>query len=324
LKLHKIEEDNLREFEHVLISKEEEIHDFLEKHPTILEKNLFIIGREVETEDRKFIDLLGIDKDGNVAIIELKKENSRKAIGQILEYAQWVSEHVDSDKLNQIAKRKHLEGYRDLWKKFEDKFGQIPEGFNDSQRLYIVDQTIDPMTEKLARYLRKNGIDIHCIEIKFFESKGEKMAGVDFVVGHEKPQRVTREEKDDDVEIDWNHYSENKGWDDKEIECIQQLSEKILNHSREENWGLSLKLNSKYVAIKKDSRQVVMMRDQKGKIKLGFAWLKDPKKKPEGDLDFKFYEPKNYWYALLDFENPPEFSEIKNAVEQANQASATK
>jgi len=37
-----------------------------------------------------------------------------------------------------------------------------------------------------------------------------------------------------------------------------------------------------------------------------------------------WYEPKNYWYALLDFEDPLEFSEIKNAIEQANQAAATK
>jgi len=44
--LHKIEDEKLVEYTKTPVTTEFEIHDFIEKHPTVLEKNLFIIGRE--------------------------------------------------------------------------------------------------------------------------------------------------------------------------------------------------------------------------------------------------------------------------------------
>ena len=58
--LHKIEDGKLIEYTKTPVTKELEIHDFVEKHPDILGKNIFIIGREVRTVDNNFIDLLGL------------------------------------------------------------------------------------------------------------------------------------------------------------------------------------------------------------------------------------------------------------------------
>ena len=120
------------------VSKEEEIQDFVEKHPKILGKSIFIIGREVRTVDGNFIDLLGLNHNGDTIIIEFKRDQTpRKVIAQILEYAEWISNSTGADELNKIAKIKHLSDFPSLWKKYESEFGETPF-FNEHQQLFIV------------------------------------------------------------------------------------------------------------------------------------------------------------------------------------------
>ena len=64
------ESGKLTKFEHKSIPRENIIDDFIESHPEIIEPDLKIIGRQVETDTGKFVDLMGIDKDANVVIIE--------------------------------------------------------------------------------------------------------------------------------------------------------------------------------------------------------------------------------------------------------------
>lgn len=53
--------------------KERAIEEFIEKNPKCLRDDLFIIGRQVKTADGGIIDPMGLDTDGNVAVIEIKK-----------------------------------------------------------------------------------------------------------------------------------------------------------------------------------------------------------------------------------------------------------
>ena len=46
---------------------------------------LLIIGRQVRTECGAFMDLLGVDRNGDVAVVELKRDRTpRDTIAQIL------------------------------------------------------------------------------------------------------------------------------------------------------------------------------------------------------------------------------------------------
>ena len=85
--IHHIQNGEVVEYTKKKVSKEIEIEEFLEKHIEILDKDIFIIGRQVPTATKTFIDLMGLDVDGNVVIIEIKKGVSeRKVVSQILEY----------------------------------------------------------------------------------------------------------------------------------------------------------------------------------------------------------------------------------------------
>lgn len=85
---------------------EEILHDWLESNPDgILEDNeLLIIGREVLTDLGGFIDLLGVDRSGNVVVVELKRGRTpRETVAQALEYSAFA-ERLDVDQLETISR----------------------------------------------------------------------------------------------------------------------------------------------------------------------------------------------------------------------------
>ena len=84
--------------------EESVLEGWLESNPNgILEDGpLLIIGRQVPTDLGKSIDLLGIDRDGNVVVVELKRDRTpRDVVAQALEYAAFAA-RLDVDELESI------------------------------------------------------------------------------------------------------------------------------------------------------------------------------------------------------------------------------
>ena len=183
--IHHVKNGKVIEYTKQKVSKEKEIEEYLEKHIDILDKDIFIIGKQVTTESKGIIDLMGLDEEGNIVIIEIKKGSSeRKVVSQILEYAVWA-ENIQIEEINRIAKERHLKDFPDLYKKYESTFKNIPEPFNKNQRLYIVAEKIERKIEDVCRYLRTRGMDIKCIELNFHESDGHQLVHTNVIVGDE-------------------------------------------------------------------------------------------------------------------------------------------
>lgn len=151
--------------------------------------NVLIIGRQVTTNLTTFVDLLGIDETGNTVVVELKRgKTPRETIAQLLEYASFV-ENLDYSQLNEIyqdysGEESSLEDYHQQY--FQSDSDE-KVSFNKSTRLIIVAQEISKEIRQTALFLRKKGIDIYCMEFKYFETKsGEKIISSDFVVGEEE------------------------------------------------------------------------------------------------------------------------------------------
>ena len=86
--------------------EESVLEKWLESNPgAILEDDgILIIGRQVSTNLGGFIDLLGVDRQGNVVVIELKRDRTpRDTIAQSLEYASFI-ERLDTDELEVILR----------------------------------------------------------------------------------------------------------------------------------------------------------------------------------------------------------------------------
>ena len=302
-----------------VIGREKPLEEFLEENPALIQKDMFIIGRQVTTADGKYIDLLGIDKSCSVIIIELKKDdkNQREVIAQILQYAEWIHRDVDSDELNQIAK-KYFKKYRPneefttLRKKFESTFGFEPESLNESQKLYIIAPEIDNQTIKVAEYLEIQSLDINCLKVERHVDGTGETVNVTFVVGgkrakirSEKPRQLVHSN------IDWSYYTMYGHWEEKTVEELQRICDYISKYSEERGWKLQLEFNQNSVIFRRSPRElkekfgdrrVIDLKSHYGnpddKVRISFNWLKDRDKKPDGKFDFKYGETR--WYFEIE------------------------
>ena len=77
---------------HALINKKE-LEDILAEHIEILDADWLLIGRQVRTVAGKFIDLLCMDHDGDLIVVELKKDlTPREVTAQAIDYASCMAD----------------------------------------------------------------------------------------------------------------------------------------------------------------------------------------------------------------------------------------
>ncbi len=174
-------------------NKEVDLEILLENNPEYFFDNskILIIGRQVTTNLNTFIDLLGIDQFGNTVIIELKREKTpRETLAQLIEYASYI-DNLDYDQLNEIYQNysgedANLEEYH---QEYFNANGNEQEkiSWNKFSKLVIIARDISREIKQSALYLRKKGLDVYCIEFKFFTNKNNiKMISSDFIVGEEE------------------------------------------------------------------------------------------------------------------------------------------
>ena len=71
---------------------EKELEDLLYEHIEILNESWIVVGRQVRTTSGKFIDLLCMDHDGDMIVVELKKDlTPREVTAQAIDYASCVA-----------------------------------------------------------------------------------------------------------------------------------------------------------------------------------------------------------------------------------------
>lgn len=160
----------------------------------IAQEPLLLIGRQTSAIQEEygtiFPDLLGLDKDGNLVIIELKKGRTpREVIAQLLEYAAWANDLSD-EKIYDIALNyfKITNNEKDLETLFLETFEaeEIPP-LNQRLRLFVAAEEISPSVSKVCRFLRQvHGVDVNCIQFSIFQTEsGEVLVSSEAFVGLE-------------------------------------------------------------------------------------------------------------------------------------------
>jgi len=176
------------------------LEDWLEHNPNALleDSNVLLIGRQVSTEWGSTMDLLGLDKDGNVVVVELKRGRTpREVLAQALEYAAFVSA-LDYTALNELYCQYQSEVERPLgeaWAEAFDAEAGTGVAFNKEQRVVIVAEDVTPPLRATASYLRRIGLPMTCVEFGFFRTKGgDRVLSTDIVVGEEagKPKAASQ------------------------------------------------------------------------------------------------------------------------------------
>jgi hypothetical protein len=166
--------DELKEIDTSTLDLEDRIHKWVERDISILDPDLLVIGKEVQTAFGKSIDLLCIDSTGNLVIVELKRDKTpREVTAQALDYASWVKD-LKREEIQKIAtdyfRKKGID--TTLQAAFRAEFDtDLPEVINEHHAMRIVAAEIDDGTERIIRYLSETyGVDLNAVRFHFFQA----------------------------------------------------------------------------------------------------------------------------------------------------------
>src|SRR5699024_4930943 len=134
---------------------------------SLLGIRLLIIGSEVITPHGKRVDLLAIDADGNLHVLELKRDRTpREVVAQVLDYGSWVST-LSRDDVIDIAEKFLDEPFESA---FEEVFGAAPpDELNSEPQLTVVASSLDASSERIVTYLRSFGVPINAVFFTYIE-----------------------------------------------------------------------------------------------------------------------------------------------------------
>ena len=194
-----VEDDNLHNAELVIaketdIELESHLESWLENNPWALVEGepILWIGRQTSAnveESTIFPDLLGLDSEGNLVIVELKRgETPREVVAQLLEYAAWAKDLSD-EQIHGIAKTyfQTVKNETTLQDAFSEMFEDELLALNRRLRLFVVAEEISRRILQVCRFLRtSHSMDINCLTVSTFQTEsGEVLVNTEAKVGEE-------------------------------------------------------------------------------------------------------------------------------------------
>jgi len=173
------------------LTEPQNIETWIRKNPSILsegdEEDITIIGEQKTSLTMKRLDLLGVDKIGNIVIAELKRDLAEKMVEfQAITYASYFM-HTTFDEACKIY-AEYLEKNKteldisetsNFLEKAEDNLKSrcasinIPEDFNKNQRIILVAGEFSKDLLSAVTWLILKGIKIECVKLELYNRNGE-------------------------------------------------------------------------------------------------------------------------------------------------------
>jgi hypothetical protein len=160
----------------VQLDNEKRLEQWIADDVSLIGLEVLIIGRQVFTESGGFIDLLAIDRKGDLVLIELKRgKTPRDVVAQTLDYASWVSGLLHQQ-ISEIGEQ-YLK--KPLPEAFYERFRiSMPEDVNNDHRMVIVASQLDDSSERIVRYLATNhSLNINVVFFTCFRQGKKEIVG---------------------------------------------------------------------------------------------------------------------------------------------------
>lgn len=150
---------------------EERLEDMIFADPSLVGLDLVVVGRQVPTDWGGYIDLLGVDRDGTIQVLELKRDKTpRDAVAQLLDYGSWAQDLTLEDVGELYAERNDSSFDEAFAERFDTP---VPDVFNADQRLTLVASELDPSSERIVRYLAdRYAVPINAVFFRHFADTG--------------------------------------------------------------------------------------------------------------------------------------------------------
>ena len=150
----------------------EDLERWIRSKPTVLVQDLLIIGEQVPTKAGR-MDFLGIDKAGNLVVIELKRGKlPREALAQAVDYASEVASW-DIEKVNEVCLDYAKQELNDCLNEKFEHLDLESLSINETQRLLLVGFSMDESLERMIEWLSNSyGVDVNAVVLRYIKTKG--------------------------------------------------------------------------------------------------------------------------------------------------------
>lgn len=178
-----------KKFTELGIKERFNIEKWIERSPDVLGEDLLVIQEQLTLSSGIKLDLLAIDGEGNLVIIELKRDSSGKdAELQAVKYASYCST-FDSEKIFSYyarylhsdideAKRKIKEFIND---ELEDE--ELEDDLNRNQRIILVAGEFHSNVISAVSWLISHKIDVKCIRLEvYMDGNGSLLINPDIIL----------------------------------------------------------------------------------------------------------------------------------------------
>ena len=176
------------------LKEREHLEQWIRSNPEILGNDIVLIGEQVPTDSGP-LDFLGIDSNGNLIVVELKRDSlPREALAQVIDYAANVASW-DVEKINGICLTfTKLELEELLTERFPDI--NIEEFvINQEQRLLLVGFAIEESLDKMIKWISSRyDMSINAIVLNYTKTtQGDEILARTVIISEEiektKPNR---------------------------------------------------------------------------------------------------------------------------------------
>ena len=158
---------------------ERQLEEWIENEPSLINPDLVIVGRQVSLESGE-VDLLGLDRQGHWAVIEIKRRDlPRDALTQAWDYAACLMntpfEKLASKANSYLISKGNKAKFEEI---FRDRTGQSEHSPKYREvELYLVGTGRDPGLERMTDLLKRRGnIPAQVIQFEIFDlGKGERL-----------------------------------------------------------------------------------------------------------------------------------------------------
>lgn len=172
VRIWNITNNEIKKIDFSPLESEERLEDILSMDISILGEEYLVIGRQLMSPYGKTLDLLAINQEGNLTVIELKKNKTpRDVVSQVLDYASWIKD-LSYDEIKSMCEE-YYSGQK-FESMFEDKFGFAPpEKINQEHDMLIVSSRLDNETERILNYMSDSyNVPINAVFFRIFRDNG--------------------------------------------------------------------------------------------------------------------------------------------------------
>ena len=166
------------------------IEEWVRKNPKLLtleneDDQIKIIGKQTVSETKRRSDLIGVDRNANIVIIELKRDLAEKMTEiQAIQYASFYLnldfedvKNIFAEYLKKCGKEFEIGdvNFSELAEKELKEFLpleiDLEEDFNTNQRIILAAGDFDSDLKSAVTWLILKGIQLECIELNTYKSK---------------------------------------------------------------------------------------------------------------------------------------------------------